>query len=308
VTKTFLGLAFAALVVTVTAAGRAEPADPSAGCAGCHATIAAEWEGSSHHRSATNDAYVAQLAREPLPFCRGCHAPRADAARPTPAAIAEKGIGCVDCHAGLVIDHARGGAPKARACEGCHEFAFPRGPGLMQKTASEHRASAYGATACASCHLPSRDGHRDHRFDVEPLVAKAIVVDVTRAGPNRLAFRLAPGAVGHAFPTGDLFRRLAVRVRSPDGARVAERFLGREFVSTTLADGTRTRTEVRDERVGAGLAPCFELAAPSGAASVEIALERVHEPSTRGHEVVVRSRTIAWQGVISADAKEQSCR
>ncbi len=97
VTKTFLGLALAALVVTVTAPGRAEPADPNAGCAGCHATIAAEWEGSSHHRSATNDAYVAQLAREPLPFCRGCHAPRADAARPTPAAIAERGIGCVDC-------------------------------------------------------------------------------------------------------------------------------------------------------------------------------------------------------------------
>lgn len=295
------GILLAALVLSATAAARAKP------CATCHADVAAEWEASSHHRSATNAAYVAQLAREPLPFCRGCHAPAANPERPTPAVAAQAGIGCTDCHTGLPAKHAKGQAPPARACEGCHEFAFPRGTDLMQKTASEHRGSAFASTACSSCHLPPRNGHRDHRFEVEPLVAQAIVVDVARAGPGRLAFRLAPGMVGHAFPTGDLFRRLAVRVGTPEGGRVAERFLGRELVSKTLPDGNVTRVEVRDDRVGAGLTPCFELKAPAGPAAVEIALERVDDPST-GRPLVVRSRSIAWQSIIPPDAKDHPCR
>ena len=39
---------------------------------------------------------AAALQREPIPFCRGCHAPEANATMPTVAT--ELGVACVTCH------------------------------------------------------------------------------------------------------------------------------------------------------------------------------------------------------------------
>lgn len=293
-----IGALLGAALVFVAAAARTEPARPS--CASCHAEIAAEWDASKHHLSATNASYVESLRREPLPFCRGCHAPAADPKRPTPSAAAQAGIGCTDCHAGLSADHVvhpdRTKVPAAKPCGGCHEFAFPRpGGGLMQATETEHKASAFASTPCAGCHLKPKDGHRDHRFDVVPLLAQAIVADVARASPTRVALRLSPNKIGHAFPTGDLFRRAVVRVT--DGDRVvAQRYLARHFKTIRLPDGTLPRVDDHDDRVGAGAPACFELEAPSGEAKVEIALERVEaQRSAREADALVSGHLLVWE-------------
>ncbi|MBS2011696.1 MAG: hypothetical protein JST00_02185 [Deltaproteobacteria bacterium] len=278
-----------------------EPRDTSledaGSCATCHATIAREWGGSSHHRSASNESYVGAVGREPLPFCRACHAPIGDASIATalqPTAL-RTGIGCTTCHEGLAPDHA---ATKvhtpAKTCASCHEFRFPASAALMQKTGQEHRASAYASTPCAECHMPiaGERPHRDHRFDVEALVDQALVADVSRAGPNRVAFRLSPGRIGHAFPTGDLFRRLAVRVESADGRERAERFLARHFWS----HGGVNR-EIKDDRVGAqGLPACFEIELPKADASRElvasITLDHVEAPRPAGESAALVSARI----------------
>jgi hypothetical protein len=94
----------------------------SARCATCHADIAREWASSAHRRSASDHAYLDALAREPMPFCRACHAPSADPNRPTPEAVQNEGIGCHDCHAKAHARSASSGTAPARACSGCHEF------------------------------------------------------------------------------------------------------------------------------------------------------------------------------------------
>src|SRR5580693_2517646 len=55
--------------------GRAEE---NARCEGCHEDIAREWRASMHAQADTDPIYRRALAIEPLPFCRGCHAPEAD--------------------------------------------------------------------------------------------------------------------------------------------------------------------------------------------------------------------------------------
>src|SRR4051812_1823961 len=52
-----------------------DPVARNAACAGCHVEIAAEWEASLHHASATDPLYLRAFALEPLAFCRECHAP-----------------------------------------------------------------------------------------------------------------------------------------------------------------------------------------------------------------------------------------
>jgi hypothetical protein len=287
-------------------------------CESCHVEIAREWESSLHHRSASDPLYERALTREPLPFCRGCHAPSADPQWSTPPLAREKGTGCTDCHAGLAGEHSSLAAANhpshpAKACASCHEFAFPNGQGSMQKTASEHRASAFSGTACSSCHMESTGPgkkHRDHRFEVgREMLARALVADVARAGATRVAFRLRPGSIGHAFPTGDLFRRLVVEVEALDeGGNVLarkRRYLSRHFLSKRLPDGTTIRVDGPDSRVGAGLAPCFELdVGPRGdsrAFRIGIAHERVEEPrSGREDDAAVGAHVLIWERILEA--------
>lgn len=246
--------------------GRPDAAAQNAACAHCHVAVAAEWRGSLHHDAYTNTSFAAALAREPLPFCRGCHAPEADPERPAPRALAQLGVGCVSCHvpddvvlAAPRADLAQETAPHpirrsgrfagAGACAGCHEFAFPGAPELMQRTVAEHAASTRAGTSCADCHMP-RVGvaRRSHAFVAsrDPgFVAQAVRVAARRDG-SQVVLRLAPGAVGHAFPTGDLFRRLVVVAEVVEAGRqlrADRRVLARHF--------DRVRRELWDDRVGA---------------------------------------------------------
>lgn len=217
-------------------------------CQGCHARIAAEWRASYHHRAATDPAVARALRAERLPFCRGCHAPEADPQQDAPAWARQLGVGCLTCHvpvderssAALDATDAVVSGPADRpardaphpvlrdpswrpvgACARCHQFAFPdpgRRAGLMQLTVREHEAGPYKDRACVDCHMPrAPDGHRSHRFpgghDAGFLRA-ALAVQAERPAADRVRLHLQPREVGHALPTGDLFRRVTVRARA----------------------------------------------------------------------------------------------
>lgn len=226
----------------------------NATCAGCHAEQAEAWRGSMHRRAYDNAAFQAAVAVEPTPFCRGCHAPEANAS--APAIATELGVACVTCHVtreGTVLaapsSGARSGAPHSvtrsaafasvASCRSCHEFPFPGAPSLgephlMQTTMLEHARSPAAERSCTTCHRShSFSEVRDPAWLASQLRVRAEVVRTPSANVARIT--LEQTAPGHAFPTGDLFRRLAVRVGSET------RYLARHFVGA--------RELVRDDRV-----------------------------------------------------------
>lgn len=250
----------------------------NAACETCHEEEAREWR-ASHHRSAfTDKAFQDALGFEPTPFCRGCHAPEAADARSVTQEEAEIGVGCVSCHLSqddLVLaaskngkdsiestsahDVARSAAfARSDACASCHEFRFPdtRSDGLgafMQTTVTEHARSASRDRSCASCHMPERQGRRPHGFDGvrDPAwLREALSVSATLTEDGRVRITLEPKGIGHAFPTGDLFRRVAVgaAVVTPTARETARdvRYLARHF---NLVPGNPSRELVDDNRV-----------------------------------------------------------
>lgn len=254
------------------------PAD-NRGCETCHQTIAGEWRDSLHHNAYADPEFARALAREPQPFCRGCHAPEADPRAPPPPELAALGVGCVTCHApaGLppgavlavpgdslpaphpvIASTAFAGAP---ACAACHEFTFPGRPAPMQLTVREHAASRFAATSCADCHMPwTGEGaarHRSHVFAASrdpALLQRSLHVEATRR-PGTVVLRIIPAAVGHAVPTGDLFRRLLVEAEANDEAddpvSYDARPLARHFERQRLSSLRTLQVEVADDRPGA---------------------------------------------------------
>ena len=259
-------------VVTVAAAELSD-----ADCQACHSMAAEQWARSRHHAAFTNADFQRSYGREPLPFCRECHAPGLVRAEPLPGTEAEAlGIGCMDCHGGeATIVTGPGGAEVqaphpltriadfgTRSCARCHEFEFPRGSQrpagtMMQTTMREHRASAFADRRCSDCHMPpAADGGHDHALAStrDPAaLRRALTVRATREG-NALIVVIETREVGHAFPTGDLFRRLALHAElHAGGARVATatRHLARHFAPRRREDGTLDpafKWPVRDDR------------------------------------------------------------
>jgi len=259
----------------------------NATCEGCHVEIASEWRASLHARAHTDAAYQRALAIEPLAFCQGCHAPEANPHEPVPEAAAALGVACVTCH---VLGGDIVGAPRERtrastaangsdahpvvrdgrfgataACSGCHEFSFPdrgaRGrPELMQSTVSEHARSNARGAACSDCHMPAVEGargrFRSHRFAGgrdAAFVTRAVTVTAARTGPGSVRVSLTPRDIGHAFPTGDLFRRLEVSAEAlgPEWQVVAgeRRYLARHWERDARSPfGVVLRSVVRDDR------------------------------------------------------------
>lgn len=238
-------------------------ADRRGDCAACHAEIVAEHRGSYHRAAFTDATFQASLALEApedRAFCVDCHAPEPDRAA---------GVGCASCHG--AAPHDAKVAKRPSSCAPCHEFTFDGRPELVQKTLSEHASSDFAAVACAECHMPKRAGHRDHRFVAghSPAAWRSSVhVDVARvvsagAEPSvRVTLRVD---AGHAFPTGDMFRRarLMIFAEAADGHIVAsaERTFGRTW--TSLPNGARTQAS--DTRVRGAWTEAVALGEPSGA-------------------------------------------
>ncbi|MBN8222297.1 MAG: hypothetical protein J0L53_15350, partial [Spirochaetes bacterium] len=159
----------------------------------------------------------------------------------------DEGISCLVCHAraGKILT----GAPPTKAeahtyvirpefkdermCENCHEFNFPTAATAMhegekfrytaqpmQSTVEEYRASGYfGRVTCQGCHLFSgtADSHSFPGGHALERLKRDLRIEIARSDPNHITVRLFAQGIGHAFPTGDLFRTLRVRLLGADG-------------------------------------------------------------------------------------------
>ena len=295
--------AFSLVCITVAAACAARPAaDPApdpvslnATCEGCHADAAATWRGSLHARAFTDALFQESLAREPSPFCRDCHAPIATA----PAL----GVTCTTCHG--AAPHEPGARTSEAACGTCHEFPFPdnarrASPALMQRTLTEHRGSRFADRSCQSCHMPKRDGGRSHAFAVasDPaLLQRALVAHAERTDRG-IAFDLAPGEVGHALPTGDLFRRLVVIADSEgEDHRLlghASRALARHF----RFDEAKVQQEIADDRVQGPQRIELPLTGSRNAEVITWRIEWQRVSAMHEDEADVAERVVIAQGAI----------
>lgn len=254
----------------------AQLAAQNAGCERCHPAIAAQWRDSYHRRAFTDPAFQEALRGEPLAFCRACHAPDDDSRRDPGSLAGARGVSCVTCHLLGAQVLAAPGRPRAvaphpivrsaafataAACATCHDFSFPDGqartrPQFMQTTAQEHARDPDNDRPCQSCHMPAVGGHRSHRFlgghDAATL-RQSLTVRAVRSGPATLRLWLTPIAVGHALPTGDLFRRLAVRAWAvtPNGGEQAPqvRYLTRRFTMERQRSGAPVRVQSSDDRL-----------------------------------------------------------
>lgn len=287
------------------------------GCESCHADIAEEWRASWHAHSETDAAYQRAFALEPLQFCQGCHAPEAALNLPVPEAAAKLGVACVTCHVvgGQVLAASRHDDPRrtrlgadsaphpvlrdgrlngSLACAGCHEFEFPdrsarRTPELMQSTVTEHARSAQRDQACASCHMPlttrGSARHLSHAFPGghdDALVKSAVTVRAERSRDGA-RITLTPRELGHAFPTGDLFRRLEVSAEAigPEWQVVARdrRYLARHWQRQPSPFGVVLRSATRDDRPLSGTAVVdLSLDAPNLPIAWRVAYQRVEHP------------------------------
>ena len=253
-----------ALLTLALAACAARSPSPSpslaSSCASCHAAITAEWRSSFHRVAFTDDTFQRSLAlEEPKEhaFCTGCHAPAASRDG------VGSGVDCLSCHA---APHATKPSSVATAaasttCAKCHEFPFDDGrPELVQKTVTEHAASPFADVSCTQCHMPSRDGHKDHRFlsgHAPSELARSLHVVVTRARRGSVALDAIDVTIqvdaGHAFPTGDMFRRarLVVFAEAANGRIVgdAERVFGRTWGAMKGGPTAGRRSQLTDTRI-----------------------------------------------------------
>jgi len=323
-----IALALTGLLAVVSWWGRGEGALPRAArssardpvaenrrCEGCHQEIAAEWRASQHRTAFSDPTFQAALAIEPKAFCRNCHAPEDPDAR-TADGPHTLGVGCVSCHlAGeVVISTAEPGVSfashrvsrslafgSAAACAGCHEFPFDDGERRvgaldMQRTVSEHASGPDHERSCASCHMPRTSaGHRSHAFastrDADSLRG-SVIARAERTSATRVRLELTSAGVGHAYPTGDLFRRIAVKAEvEGDEHRVlasATRYLARHFATGRDRFGAPIREELFDDRLLPGETSVIELELGSRARDLPVrwfvSLERVL--SVADHEAI----------------------
>jgi hypothetical protein len=334
------------------ATGAFDPVAENARCEGCHAAIAAEWRTSEHHTAFTDAPFRAAYAVETTAFCANCHAPEDEA--PSPASPASQlGVGCVSCHlvSDTVLAAWRDEVPVAAtpaphrvarsrafagsaACASCHDFSFGdderrETPLPMQSTAHEHQRSAQHETPCATCHLPTTAptresrAHRSHAFAStrDPDAhRRAVTARVARSSssPSMLTITLTLNEVGHAYPTGDLFRRVRVHaeVVGADEQILATQtvFLARTFALAKGLDGAPLRVERADSRVSAdGRSPQTTVRLELGEAArgrpirYEVAFERVlHHIDGRDEEAVLnpgdRGRVVLAEGEVGASS------
>jgi hypothetical protein len=301
-------------------------------CAQCHQEIADEQRSSLHRAAWQNGYFLRSYARERGPFCRKCHAPDADPGAEPPREAQEAGVGCSVCHvvpAGIVgsravparegghevIGDARLATPAA--CAACHAFALPAPPGFdagpMQDTIGEHRRSAASETACQGCHMPlvpSRGGgaHHAHGFRVQrdrAMLAEAVVVKDAALEAGTLRLSIAPGRVGHAFPTGDLYRRVEVRAEPVDAAGRAlgggsAEVLGRTFTLKRVGRDALVRVQMADTRLDGPRTIALALPAWARRARWQIVWQRLPPPLAAELGMTMSEQeTVVLEGVVT---------
>jgi hypothetical protein len=126
----------------------------------------------------------------------------------------------------------------------------------LQDTAHEHARSAFAGRACTACHMPrgERDPHALPGHTDPAMLARSLRVEgsARRIGRGtRVVLAIHGDVVGHAVPTGDVYRELVVRAW-PEGhpADATIVVLGRTLAPAidTRVPPTGTREVVLDLR------------------------------------------------------------
>lgn len=335
--------------LTIGATPRGVSDTTAEACGACHAEIEREWRGSLHASAWSDQVFQAAYAVEPMPFCRNCHAPLGAAnAEPDPRA-AREAVSCAACHvrAGTVLSSRSTTASphptfatmslgESAFCAPCHQFNFPADPGRhrdvyatdepMQDTFEEFQMSsshAQGAT-CQSCHMPWREGangrrHRSHAFpggNDLAMLQRAVRVEVRawREGRDTVVeARLLPGDIGHAYPTGDLFRRAELSVWSDAHPTPQVIAFAREFRSVLERSPAGAlvfvRRQSRDARVpppGNGTIPFRTLRLAGRGSQIHWRLDHLlmSTPLAASHGVgEARNRVLVHQGVTTPELR-----
>jgi hypothetical protein len=316
----------------------------NAQCETCHIEIAAEWQRSMHRSSHTDPVYQRAFVIEPLPFCQGCHAPEANPNAAVPDAVGKLGVGCVTCHwtghevlaaprADVANDQVEAHAivrdarfASVSACGSCHEFAFPDSgrrtiPELMQSTMTEHASSTNAHKSCADCHMPlvvdklGAKPHRSHVFDAsrnEAMVRRAVSIAAVRTSPTTARITIEPNWAGHAFPTGDLFRRIEVHLDAVGAEFQAvasvTRYLMRHFAEKRHGAGIIRYVNADDRPLGSPIVIDFDLGPQAAALPIafRIAYQRVEHPrSEKPEDSVVEGEIILSEGLLPPAGKKQ---
>ena len=223
-----------------------EKLEGSKNCENCHKEIYTEWKTTRHRLSFSNRLYQESHKKEPLTWCVNCHAPlvkeNGNPENTVDRIFTEEGVSCVVCHKRgdkILTAHTPNNPveheyievkemKRSEFCENCHQFNFPVGTGNvphnkfkyssqpMQNTFTEWQMSYfYGKETCQDCHMQTNKEHKTHSFPGghnKDYLAKTFTVDFTKISNTDIKLTIIGKRLGHAFPTGDLFRTLTVRL------------------------------------------------------------------------------------------------
>lgn len=213
-------------------------------CRSCHKEIYKEWYKSRHRAAYTNGLFQKAYAKERMDWCVNCHSPVLISDRSRDELDAE-GISCTVCHiregkilsgklSGKMTEHSFQKSKSitgSEFCSNCHQFNFPSRSSTgdmihyskqpMQNTYQEWQNSYFqDKKNCQDCHMPVREDsegrhYKSHTFpgghDAEYL-KKSFSVELNRLENGIWDLVLTGKSIGHAFPTGDLFRNLEIRL------------------------------------------------------------------------------------------------
>lgn len=264
-------------------------------CQVCHEREYQEWAGSRHAQAWSNALFTESFRESGSPWCVNCHAPLAEQrsqhflGEGGPPGLLEEGVNCAACHLreGMILtgrepsEAAREVHPVRREpelgtadfCGGCHEFPFPEvsalksstHPLLMQQTLTEWRASraARRGDSCQTCHMAGGSHAFPGGHSLE-WVRGSLELAWQWRGRSQVCAVVRSRNAGHAVPTGDLFRRLRLRLCENAACEhpVRQRQMSRRVTATgggalesadsRIPPPTASETSERTE--------CFELA------------------------------------------------
>jgi len=232
-------------------------------CGSCHIEIYEEWKSTRHKVAFTNELYQESHKKEPLIWCVNCHAPLmkadGDSEKIEDRILTEEGISCIVCHkrGDKILTAHTPSNPKeheylevkemkrSEFCENCHQFNFPVGTGNvphknfkysnqpMQNTFTEWQMSYfYGKETCQDCHMQPKDGYKTHLFPGghnKDYLSKTFSLDLTKISNTNMQITIIGKRLGHAFPTGDLFRTLVVRLLDKEEREIKRIILRYEY-------------------------------------------------------------------------------
>lgn len=187
-------------------------------CSGCHNTVFAEWNTSSHHTGSQSTVWLEAIRSYGNgTICTSCHKPltqqhqeltvevvAGDVARPISQANPDwnftlelESVGCAGCHVreGVVVGSKTSDSPHpvrnsaeiqtSEACVSCHQFQLPNESTPIYNTYQEWKNSAYANAGiqCQDCHMQNSatigQGWISHGFDLSPKQGLTLTIQST---------------------------------------------------------------------------------------------------------------------------------